>query len=537
MVSWESTLLPGVATRPDGNPPSRPIKILVADDDPRTLGLLEAILTSHGDRVITAGNGFDALDRFIMEQPDLVLMDVLLPGMNGFEATRKIKTLSAPKEMAGEMGGKWVPVVILSALDDPDDFAQGLEAGADDYLTKPFTPALLATKIKFLKRVLAIQADLFALKRFQAIFDHVLDGIIATDERGIIVSFNHAAEQIFGYRADEVLGHNVSMLMPIPDSHRHDAYMARYEFSGQATVMGQGRDIHGRRKDGTIMPISVGLTEVQWAGARHFIGVVSDISERKRAERFQQELTAQLRGYHERNEEEKQVTQELLHRIIRQGELEDPLLQWHIRPSEMFSGDIIAAHRARDGGLFVLVADGTGHGLAAAISLLPVVGIFYAMADKGFCVSDIVSEINKRLYDMMPVGRFLAAIVIAVDEKIRQLEIWHGGMPDILLFRNGEQHERLPSNHLALGILPPQQFDAACHRIQWQEPGYLVTLSDGVIEAKDRHGTVLGMEAVCAAVSNAAGKNPFPLILACLDRHLAGATPHDDISLAAIRLS
>lgn len=531
MNSWGATLPPGINALPGSqqHSPSRPIKILVVDDTPQMLEMLAEMLARHGDRVITAPDGFQALDKFILEEPDLVLMDIVMPGMNGFEATRKIKSLSN--------GEKWVPVVMLTALDEPEDFARGLDAGADDYLTKPFTPSLLATKINFLKRVLAIQKDLFALKRFQTIFDHVLDGIIATNDRGIIVSFNRAAERIFGYRADEVLGRNVSVLMPIPESHRHDAYMARYEFTGQSTVMGSGRDIHGRHRDGSIVPISVGLTEVEWAGARHFIGVVSDISERKRAERFQQELTAQLRSYQERSQEEKQITREVLDRIVRQDGLDDPLLQWHMRPSEVFSGDIIAAHRTRDGGLFVLVADGTGHGLAAAISLLPVTGIFYTMLDKGFGVSDIVAEINKRLYDTLPVGRFMAAVLIAVDEKNRRLEIWNGGMPDALFCLGNGEHERLHSNHLALGILPPHQFDPTPHTINWGQPGYLIVLSDGIIEAENERGAALGMETVCGIVRAAGERDPFPRILDCLNQHLAGAVPHDDISLAEIRLT
>lgn len=530
MVPWGS-LLPGVdALSTNAQPtPSRPIKILAVDDTPQMLEVLVALLASHGDRVVTAADGLQAVDKFILEQPDLVLMDVAMPHMDGFEATRKIKALSATE--------KWVPVLMLTARDDPEDFARGLNVGADDYLTKPFIPSLLATKIKFLKRVLAIQMDLFALKRFQTLFDHVLDGIVATDERGIIVSFNHAAERIFGYRADEVLGRNVAVLMPIPEAHRHDAYMARYNVSGQATVMGAGREIHGRRQDGSIVPISVGLSEVEWAGARHFIGVISDISERKRAESFQQELTAQLRSYHERNQEERQVTQELLDRIIRHDGLDDPLLQWHIRPSEVFSGDVIAAHRTREGGLFVMVADGTGHGLAAAISLLPVTGIFYTMLDKGFGVSEIVAEINKRLYDTMPVGRFMAAAIISVDEKNRRLELWNGGMPDVLFCLNNGKHERLQSNHVALGILAPHQFDPTPHALGWDHPGYLVALSDGIIEAENNHGAAFGMETVCEAVRASAGQSPFPHILERLNQHLAGAVPHDDTSLAVIHLT
>jgi PAS domain S-box-containing protein len=491
--------------------------------------LLQILLAAEGDDIITAADGLEALDKFILEQPDLVLMDIVMPGMNGFEATRKIKSLAATE--------KWVPVVMLTVLDDPEDFARGLEAGADDYLTKPVNPALLATKLKFMKRVLAAQADLFALQRFQTIFDHVLDGIIATNERGIVVSFNHAAEKIFGYPAGEILGRNVSVLMPIPDAYRHDAYMARYQFTGQATVMGAGRDIHGRRKDGSIIPISVGLTEVEWAGTRHFIGVISDISERKRAERSQEEIASQLHRYRERSEAEKQITEELLRKLIRLDTLQDPLLHWHLRPSEVFTGDVIAAHRTRDGRLLVLIADATGHGLAAAVSLLPVLGIFHTMSDKNFAVSDIVAEINKRLHEVLPVGRFVAAALIGVHEERHRVEIWNGGMPDMLLCRSDATMERVRSNHVALGILPPSEFDARCITLDWTQPGHLLAMSDGIIEAENGQGDPLGLERLCTAASGAKGEDPLPLLLHRLDQHLAGAPPHDDIALAAIRLN
>lgn len=524
MSLWESLTLQGAATQSSPNA-GRPIKILVADDDPTLISLLDHMLSAQGDTVITAKDGFDAMDKFILEQPDLVLMDIDMPGMNGYEATRKIKALSATE--------KWVPVIMITAHREPEDYAQGLEVGADDYLTKPFSNSILTTKLKFMKRVLAIQSDLFTLKRFQSIFDHVLDGIVATNEHGLIVSFNHAAEKIFGYQAQEVLGRNVSILMPIPEAYRHDAYMARYEHSGQATVMGKGREIHGRRKDGSTFPLYVGLTEVEWAGARHFIGMVSDISERKQAERFQQELSHQLHHYRERNEEEKKITQELLRRIVRLDFLDDPLLQWHVRPSDTFSGDLIAAHRGQDGRLLVLVADGTGHGLAAAVSLLPMMGIFYTMADKNFELPGIIAEINKRLHETMPTGRFVSAIFIDLQQKQNLMTLWNGGMPDLLLRTDSGNCERLPSMHMPLGILSASEFDNHCQTHAWKESGHLIAMSDGVLEAENRHGQQLGQTTILEAAQHSA---PLEAILATVDRHLAGALPHDDMSLAVIRL-
>lgn len=510
-------------------PYPRALKILAVDHSPDTLAVLEPLLLRSGYRVFTAADGNQAVAEFTRHEPDLVLVECAVPGFEGFEATRRIKALSADK--------RWVPVIMFTAPDRPEDFEHGLRAGADDYLIKPFDARQLAVKMTLMKRVLALQLRLIELKRFQTLFDHLLDGVVVTDARGTVVSFNRAAGKIFGYPADEILGRNVSMLMSIPDAHRHDAYMARYRSTCEPTVMGVGRDIFGRRKDGSLVPISVGLSEVAWAGARHFIGVVSDISERKRVEHMQQHAAAKLQQYHDRNEEEKRITRELVDRIVRRGELDDPLLQWHVSPSEIFSGDIIAARRAPDGRLFLLSADATGHGLAAAISLLPVAGIFYAMVDKGFSVSAIVAEMNKRLHETMPVGRFLAASIVAVDERQRLLEIWNGGMPENLLCSGNGAQLRLKPRHVALGIEPPECFDASCQQLHWEHAGYLVALSDGVVEAQDRHGAALGMEGVCSAAARAENQSPFLFILENLERHLGGGVPHDDISLAVIRLN
>jgi PAS domain S-box-containing protein len=504
------------------------LKILVVDDAQPSLTTIETLLTAAGHRVVTATNGFEAVEKFTLEEPDLVLMDVVMPGLDGYSAARRIKALST--------SGRWVPVIMLTSLDAPEDFERGLEAGADDYLTKPINAALLTAKVKFMKRVLNIQTNLFQMQRFQHIFDHVLDGIVVANERGLIVSYNRAAERIFGYRADEAIGRSVAILMPIPESHRHDAYMARYRSSGHTTIMGVGRDISGKRKDGSIFPISVGLTEVEWAGARHFIGVVSDISERKRMEHVLKETTAHLQQYRDRSEEEKAITHDLLEKIVRRASLDDPLLEWYVQPSEIFSGDVIAAHRAPDGRLFVVSADATGHGLAAAISLLPVIGIFYAMVEKSFTVPEIVSEMNKRMSEMMPVGRFLSAAVIAIDEKRKVIEIWNGGMPENMIVWEDGSLIGLPPIHPALGILSPDRFDSSCRELTWDQPGYLIALSDGIPEAANSVGEAFGLERVKEAARGAAGKSPFQPILDRMTKHLAGIPAHDDRSIAVIKL-
>ncbi len=121
-------------------------------------------------------------------------------------------------------------------------------------------------------------------KQLNAIVNTVVDGIITIDESGIVQAFNRAAERIFGYMADEVIGQNVKML--IPDQHRvqHDGYLEHYMTTGEAKIIGIGREVQVRRKDGVLVPVRLGIGEVQLEKERLFVGTIHDITERKRYE-------------------------------------------------------------------------------------------------------------------------------------------------------------------------------------------------------------------------------------------------------------
>ncbi|HEY1091224.1 MAG TPA: PAS domain S-box protein, partial [Burkholderiaceae bacterium] len=123
-----------------------------------------------------------------------------------------------------------------------------------------------------------------ALSQTQTILDNMIDGLITIDERGLIASFNQAAARIFGYGADEVIGRNVSMLMPEPHRGHHDQYLAHYQVRSEARVVGRGRDIEGLRKDGTKFPMWLSVSRTMHYGKPMFIGLVQDITQRRRDE-------------------------------------------------------------------------------------------------------------------------------------------------------------------------------------------------------------------------------------------------------------
>ena len=107
-----------------------------------------------------------------------------------------------------------------------------------------------------------------------AILQTAVDGIITIDERGIVESFNPAAERLFGYTTDEAIGQNISMLMPSPYREEHDSYIARYLQTDEPHIIGIGREVHARRRDGTTFPIALAVSEVHLAGRRMFTGIV-----------------------------------------------------------------------------------------------------------------------------------------------------------------------------------------------------------------------------------------------------------------------
>jgi len=121
--------------------------------------------------------------------------------------------------------------------------------------------------------------------RLRAILDTAVEGILTIDERGIVESMNPAAEKIFGYSAEEIIGRNINVLMPTPYHEEHDSYLENYRRTGKARIIGIGREVSARRKDGTAFPIDLSVSEVRLADRRIFAGFVRDITERKEAER------------------------------------------------------------------------------------------------------------------------------------------------------------------------------------------------------------------------------------------------------------
>lgn len=118
----------------------------------------------------------------------------------------------------------------------------------------------------------------------EAIIDTAIDGIITIDSMGIVESINPAALELFGYEASEVIGNNISMLMPDPDRSQHDSYIENYKSSGKKKIIGIGREVRGLRKDGTTFPFRLAVSEVFYREKRIFTGIIHDLTNEKEAQ-------------------------------------------------------------------------------------------------------------------------------------------------------------------------------------------------------------------------------------------------------------
>jgi len=496
------------------------MKVLAVDDNRTNLHILQVFLKKLGHQVILAENGEEAVQRFQTDAPDLILLDIMMPVMDGFEAARRIKGMTQER---------WTPIIFLSALNRDENLVEGLEAGGDDYLTKPINFVVLEAKLRSMQHSLALpQASIDALRRVQAISYNVMVALITIDTGGTIATVNRATEQIFGWETSDMLGQNIKMLMPEPYCSDHDGYLLNYLGGNPAKIIGRSRELTGRRKDGTLFPINLGVTEITVDGNQMFIGVIRDISVQKLAEQ-------KLQRYYEQTQTEQQLALRLMDLQLHRPGLDDPRLRYKVIAAENFSGDIVAASRSPEGRFYALLADATGHGLAAAISVLPVLAIFYRLTRRNHPVREIIAELNQQLKESMPVGRFVATSLACLDEVTQTGEIWVGGTPSAFLFdRWGRSTHEFLSTNLPLGIVDNNTLSCEPVSFAWASESQLVFCSDGLLEASNSNGLQFGVDGLMAATANSSPENRFTRIEAALEHHLTNTVATDDISLMII---
>ncbi|NTV10855.1 MAG: SpoIIE family protein phosphatase [Zoogloea sp.] len=500
------------------------LRVLVADDSAANRMLIQAFLSRLGCESVLADNGRTAVELFSAQQPDVVLMDLMMPEMDGFEAIRLIRKQTADR---------WVPILILSALSSEGDMVEGLDAGADDYLVKPLTFPVFAARFRALKRLVGMQNRLVdAIQQMEGISDEVVEGLITSDERGRILSANRAACEVFGYTREEFLELGVSDLMPQRYRRLHDAQMHEVIQNGGMLSLRRMRQLMGVRKNGESFPLEIGVSDLKMPDRRIFIAVVRDISEQRRIQQQLADNAARLQRYHDEVESERELAMSIMERQIRTDWLNDPSISHAVTPAQQFSGDVVVAARSPQGRLYAMLADATGHGLVAALSGLPAVSAFYRLVQRNAPLAALVGEINTQLNVTLPAGHFLAASFVCMDQATRRCELWIGGVPAVLLLdAAGNVIHRFLSTQLPLGIVASSADSCQSQVFDCPAGSQLVLSSDGVTEAEDVFGEPFGMERLERSLASASPAARVSALLADWHRHLAGKQAQDDVSV------
>ncbi len=371
------------------------LNILIASGDRSSRAVLTAIIESMGITPVLAEHGAQALERFREAIPDLVLMDAVMPIMDGYEATRQLKQAC---------GNTFVPVVIITARGDDDALRAAINAGADDFITTPYSAEIMKARVQAMLRT----RDMHETLRHQQ----------QQQQREL-----HLAEHLF----TNILARN----------------------------------------------------------------------------------TQQIPG----------------------------VSSWQCAATQ-FSGDIFLARQGPGGIQQFLLADFTGHGLAAAIGALPVADLFVAMSEKGFSIGDIAVEINRKLLRILPRDMYCAACLLEFDEKRTSVSVWNGGMPiAYVLDKSGAIRHRFAANHPPLGVLDADRFDRSIDILSLHNEETLLLCSDGIIRTHDSLGKKLGQAGLETLLSlNTTAGQAFATLREATLSSLAGHAPDDDLSIIELRI-
>lgn len=250
--------------------------ILIVDDSPSNLDVLRTMMAQEGYQTFVASSGERALSLAKRVRPDLILLDVVMPGMDGLETCRQLKL---------NPGTEHIPVIFMSARNEADDVVAGFEQGAVDYIGKPLRMAEVSARVRArLQHHSHTETQLVQVRRLRKIVDTMAEGLMIIDAAGTIEYSNPACDTYLGYGTGELAGHSITELLQAPVATEYLQY-----FSSCAAdpdhAPGQGtREVVMHLRGGIEREMDLTLTPMQMSGEPLFIGLLHDISHRKQYE-------------------------------------------------------------------------------------------------------------------------------------------------------------------------------------------------------------------------------------------------------------
>jgi two-component system cell cycle response regulator len=249
--------------------------ILIVDDAPASLGPLRAMMSSQGYQTFVATSGERALSIAQRVHPDLILLDVVMPGIDGLETCRRLK---------GHPATQQIPVIFMSAKSDTDDIVAGFDIGAVDYVGKPLRMAEVCARVRAqlqLRCTSAAQKE--QADRLRMIVNAMDEGLMVIEASGRIQYSNPACERYLGYGANELAGHAIPELLGPALAQEYLDYFAACGDDPAAARQGGAREVLIRHSDGSLRSMDLTLTPMV-AGEPLFIGLLHDITHHKQSE-------------------------------------------------------------------------------------------------------------------------------------------------------------------------------------------------------------------------------------------------------------
>ena len=267
--------------------PNSAATILIVDDEDHVRKLLKILLQNQGYHTLTASSGEEALVVVAEQPPDLILLDIMMPGMDGFEVASQLKTDKATSN---------IPIIMLSALDKQSSRISGLEAGAEDFLSKPVESAELWLRVRNLLRLKAfgdylkshslmleeqLQQRTIDLERFRSAMDASGDAIFLINRSSMrLIEFNRRACQVLGYTVEELLCKTPADLSD--DSIEHLKVLYDQIIAGKGPS--EATETQIRCKDGSLLPVEIHRQAYKTGDDWIIVGIAHDITERKEAD-------------------------------------------------------------------------------------------------------------------------------------------------------------------------------------------------------------------------------------------------------------